>query len=94
MALGRMGEKRGACWQYLFAPVRVRHLILIRMCRKAKEDGDFGVTRPGINRTMEDKDVQEPLILSTGISSQIRTRLRDWAFFHARVDCYSRAALS
>ena len=43
------------------------------MCRKAKEDSEFGVNRPGINRTMEDKDVQEPLILSTGSYSQIGT---------------------
>ena len=32
--------------------------------------------------------------LSTGISSQIRTNLRDWAVWQARAGCYSQAALS
>ena len=31
---------------------------------------------------------------STGISSQIRTKLRDWAIWQARAGCYSQAALS
>ena len=30
----------------------------------------------------------------TGISSQIRTKLRDWAIWQARAGCYSQAALS
>ena len=30
----------------------------------------------------------------TGISSQIRTKLRDWAIGQARAGCYSQAALS
>ena len=30
----------------------------------------------------------------TGISSQIRTKLRDWAVWQARTGCYSQAALS
>ena len=30
----------------------------------------------------------------TGISSEIRTKLRDWAVWQARADCYSQAALS
>ena len=34
-----------------------------------------------------------PLFL-TGISSQIGTKLRDWAVRQARADCYSQAALS
>ena len=32
--------------------------------------------------------------LSTGISSQIRTKLRDWAVWQAKAGCYSQAALS
>ena len=31
---------------------------------------------------------------NTGISSQIRTKLRDWAVWQARAGCYSQAALS
>ena len=31
---------------------------------------------------------------STGISSQIRTKLHDWAFWQASASCYSQAALS
>ena len=31
---------------------------------------------------------------STGILSEIRTKLRDWAVRQARADCYSQAALS
>ena len=31
---------------------------------------------------------------STGISSQIRTKLCDWAIWQARACCYSQAALS
>ena len=30
----------------------------------------------------------------TGISSEIRTKLRDWAVWQARAGCYSQAALS
>ena len=30
----------------------------------------------------------------TGISSEIRTKLRDWAIWQARAGCYSQAALS
>ena len=30
----------------------------------------------------------------TGISSQIRTKLRDWAIGQARAGCYSQAAMS
>ena len=30
----------------------------------------------------------------TGISSEIRTKLRDWAVWHARAGCYSQDALS
>ena len=30
----------------------------------------------------------------TGISSQIRTKLRDWAIGQARAGCYSQAAVS
>ena len=29
----------------------------------------------------------------TGISSEIRTKLRDWAVWQARAGCYSQAAL-
>ena len=32
--------------------------------------------------------------LHTGISSQIGTKLRDWAVWQARASCYSQAALS
>ena len=31
---------------------------------------------------------------STGISSEIRTKLRDWVAWQARAGCYSQAALS
>ena len=31
---------------------------------------------------------------NTGISSHIRTKLRDWAIWQARAGCYSQAALS
>ena len=31
---------------------------------------------------------------STGISCEIRTKLRDWAIWQARAGCYSQAALS
>ena len=31
---------------------------------------------------------------STGISSEIRTKLRDWAVWQARAGCYSQSALS
>ena len=30
----------------------------------------------------------------TGISSEIRTKLRDWAVWQARAGCYTQAALS
>jgi len=33
-------------------------------------------------------------IAYTGISSQIRTELRDWAIWQARAGCYLQAALS
>ena len=33
-------------------------------------------------------------ILHTEISSEIRTKLRDWAVSQARAGCYSQAALS
>ena len=32
--------------------------------------------------------------INTGISSEIRTKLRDWAFLQARAGCYYQAALS
>ena len=33
-------------------------------------------------------------VSSTGISSQIRSKLRDWALRQAKAGCYSQAALS
>ena len=33
-------------------------------------------------------------MIHTGISSEIRTKLRDWAIWQAGVGCYSQAALS
>ena len=34
------------------------------------------------------------LVGCTGISSQIKTKLRDWAVWKARASCFSQAALS
>ena len=34
------------------------------------------------------------MVLITGISSQMRIKLRDWAVWQARAGCYSQAALS
>ena len=34
------------------------------------------------------------LLKFTGISSEIRTKLRDWAVWQARAGCYFQAALS
>ena len=34
------------------------------------------------------------IIINTGISSQLRAKLRDWAVRPVRAGCYSRAALS
>ena len=35
-----------------------------------------------------------PALVATGISSQIRAKLRDWAVWQARAGCYSQAVLS
>ena len=38
--------------------------------------------------------ISRQISVSTGILSQIRTKLRDWAVWQARAGCYSQAALS
>ena len=48
----------------------------------------------GLGRSGKQQQEQTSRLLHTGISSQIRTNLRDWAVWQAKAGCYSQAALS
>ena len=69
-------------------------LKLIYILRELGSPRLVDTVRPVVILREESSIFRQNISGYTGISSQIRTKLRDWAVWQARAGCYSQAATS
>ena len=81
-----------------FRTLHPREITPIRrtfvICEKQKRRGNRRSSRDGLVSGRVRAVMRTKIWYSTGISTQIRSKLRDWAVWQARAGLYSQAALS